>query len=133
MKQKQRILCILLGVLTLLTLTGCLKIQTHSAVFRNRIKSTDVYAAECSPLNGADNYTLWLQSGQTLRVTTTVEKGTLRVWVGTKNADCLYQSNGIESGAFELPISTSGQYYIEVQGTSFKGKFEFRVLTNEES
>ena len=55
---------------------------------------------------------MYLESGDTLKVTYEVRDGRADVTIGISGQDLIYRGNDVQTGAFELPISETGEYVI---------------------
>lgn len=83
-------------------------------------------------LNGEDAHALPLKTGDRLRVSWQIEKGSMDLTVTAPDGTTVYRANGRQDAAdFELQISQDGKYTVRVTGRHAKGWMECALRVNE--
>lgn len=94
----------------------------------NKIKVGNKYTLSFSVLNKTEKETLNLKKGQTLKVSLSLEQGSVSLKIGKKDKLVIYKGTDLfESADFALEIPENGRYLIFVGGKQAKGKIVFEV------
>lgn len=94
----------------------------------NKIKTGNRYVLSFSVLNTTEKETLNLKKGQTLKVSLSLEAGTVSLKIGRKDKTAIYNGNDLsENAQFGLTVPDNGRYLIYVGGKGAKGKVTFEV------
>lgn len=118
----KRIIALPVAALLCLFLTGC---QENSSFNGTKIADAGLFQLNYTLLNDQESASLHLESGQRLRVSIQQEEGSAEVTVGIQGKAPIYAGNGLESMAFTLNISETGDYLIAVKGRSARGSVSF--------
>lgn len=121
----------LAGLLALLMLclplwAGC----TYATVY-SRTCTPDRYDLQLNPLNDTMTETYSLKAGDAIAVTMEVESGALDILIARRGGDVVYRGNEVQSGAFVLEITESGEYEISVTGRQGRGTLTFEMQRGE--
>ena len=88
----------------------------------NKTKNPDSYILEIEKMNGTDEHTLSLKSGDKLAVEFVTEKGSLEMKITSPSGEIVYEGNGTEATNFTLTVNEDGNYVIFVKADNAKGK-----------
>lgn len=88
----------------------------------NKTKNPDSYILEIEKMNGTDEHTLSLKSGDKLAVEFVTEKGSLEMKITSPSGEIVYEGNGTEATNFTLTVNDDGNYVIFVKADNAKGK-----------
>ena len=88
----------------------------------NKTKNPDSYILEIEKMNGTDEHTLSLKSGDKLAVEFVTEKGSLEMKITSPSGEIIYEGNGTEATNFTLTVNEDGNYVVFVKATNAKGK-----------
>ena len=88
----------------------------------NKTKNPDSYILEIEKMNGTDEHTLSLKSGDKLAVEFVIEKGSLEMKMTSPSGEIIYEGNGTEATNFTLTVNEDGNYVVFVKATNAEGK-----------
>lgn len=88
----------------------------------NKTKNPDSYILEIEKMNGTDEHTLSLKSGDKLAVEFVIEKGSLEMKITSPSGEIVYEGNGTEATNFTLTVNEDGNYVVFVKATNAEGK-----------
>ena len=88
----------------------------------NKTKNPDSYILEIEKMNGTDEHTLSLKSGDKLAVEFVTEKGSLEMKITAPSGEIVYEGNGTEATNFTLTVNEDGNYVVFVKADNAKGK-----------
>lgn len=88
----------------------------------NKTKNPDSYILEIEKMNGTDEHTLSLKSGDKLAVEFVIEKGSLEMKITSPSGEIVYEGNGTEATNFTLTVNEDGNYVVFVKADNAKGK-----------
>lgn len=98
----------------------------------NKIKVGNSYTLSFSVLNTTEKETLNLKKGQVLKVSLSIEKGTVSLNVAQSKSAPIYRGTDLdESASFSVTVPEDGKYTVLVSGKDAKGKVKFEVTENE--
>ena len=92
------------------------------------VKNPDSFTLDIEKMNGVDSHKLELSAGDVLDVHFETVKGKLYMKITSNGGAVLYEGNGDGAADFELNVSESGEYTIEVEGHQAAGKISVKVL-----
>ena len=98
---------------------------------RDRI-DRDEYLLDFSYMDENDSQTMYLESGDILKVTYEVKDGRINVTIGISEQDPIYRGSDVQTEDFELPIQEAGEYVISVNASKASGRLEFERKGYEE-
>lgn len=91
----------------------------------SRVGNPDGYWLDFSYMDQNDSQTLFLESGDTLKVRYEIKDGRIDVTIGVSGRDPVYRGNDIQTGAFELQIQEAGEYIVSVNASRASGRLAF--------
>lgn len=120
----------LAGLLALLMLCLPLWAGCNATVY-SRTCTPNRYYLQLKPLNDTMTETYSLKAGDAIAVTMEVESGALDILIAQRGGDVVYRGNEVQSGAFVLEITESGEYDISVTGRQGRGTLTFEMQRGE--
>lgn len=121
----------LAGLMALLMLCLPLWAGCESDTIYSRTRTSNRYYLRLKPLNDTMTETYSLKAGDAIAVTMEVESGALDILIVQRGADVVYRGNEVQSGAFVLEITESGEYEISVTGRQGRGTLTFEMQRRE--
>lgn len=97
----------------------------------SRVGNPEGYWLDFSYMDKSDSQSLYLESGDTLKVTYEVRDGRIDVAIGIPGEELIYRGDDIRTGGFELLIQETGEYAISVKADKASGALAF--VRNEAS
>lgn len=100
---------------------------SHSSFSGSVVKNPDSFSLDIDEMNGVDSHKLQLNAGDVLDVHFETVKGKLYMKITSNGGTSLYEGNGDGASDFELNVSESGEYTVEVEGRQAVGKISVKV------
>lgn len=99
---------------------------SHSSFSGSVVKNSDSFSLDIEEMNGVDSHKLQLNAGDVLDVHFKTAKGKLYMKI-TSDGASLYEGNGDGAADFELNVTESGEYTVEVEGRHAAGKISVKI------
>lgn len=93
----------------------------------SRVGNPDGYWLDFSYMDKSDSQTMYLESGDILKVTYEIEDGRIDVTIGISDQEPIYRGNNVQTGDFELHIREAGEYAISVNASKASGRLAFEL------
>lgn len=98
----------------------------------SRVGNPDGYLLDFSYMDRSDSQSIYLESGDILKVAYEIKDGRIDVTIGISDRDPIYRGSDVQTGDFELPISEAGEYVISVNASKASGTLAFEKKGDEE-
>lgn len=115
------ILLLIIAAVVMLFGVSC----SHSSFSGSVVKNPDSFTLDIEKMNGVDSHKLELSAGD---VHFETFKGKLYMKITSNGGAVIYEGNGDGAADFELNVSESGEYTVEVEGHQAAGKISVKVL-----
>ena len=119
------VLIVALGIGSVCFLVSCHRDRIDRVFDGSRVGNPNGYLLDFSYMDKSDSQTMYLESGDTLKVTYEVRDGRIDVTIGVSDQDPIYRGSDVQTGDFELPIQKTGEYVISVNASKASGRLEF--------
>ena len=93
----------------------------------SRVGNPNEYLLDFSYMDKSDCQTMYLESGDILKVTYEIKDGRIDVTIGISDQDPIYRGNDVQTGDFELPIQETGEYVISIRASKASGRLKFEL------
>lgn len=121
------VLVVVLGIGSACLFWLCRRDRIDRVFDGSRVGNTDGYWLDFSYMDKSDSQTIYLESGDTLKVTYEVRDGRIDVTIGISGQNLIYRGNDVQTGDFELPIQEAGEYVISVNASKASGRLAFEL------
>ena len=74
-----------------------------------------------------DSQTMYLESGDILKVAYEIKNGRIDVTIGISDRDPIYRGSDVQTGDFELPIQETDEYVISIRASKASGRLGFEL------
>lgn len=128
MKNKKGMLVLGLCILLAAGAVVFLLCRNPSGFTGDRIKNPDAYLLDIEAMNGSDQHTMRLQSGDSLQIHFETVKGSLRLRVQAPDGENLYDGDGKQVQDFTLAIPETGVYTILTEARRGKGTIRIQRI-----
>lgn len=118
------VLIVALGIGSICFLGSCDRDRVFDG---SRVGNPDGYWLDFSYMDKSDSQTMYLESGDILKVTYEIEDGRIDVTIGISDQEPIYRGNNVQTGNFELHIREAGEYAISVNASEASGRLSFEL------
>lgn len=96
----------------------------------NGVKNQDNFFLRFTRMSKTDAHIIAAEAGDVISVELEIEKGRVDIVIGAEGDEPIYFGNDVDSGKFELPVSTAGQYKVTVEARGAAGEIAVQRLPN---
>lgn len=119
------VLIVALGIGSVCFWGSCHRNRIDRVFDGSRVGNPDGYWLDFSYMDKSDSQTMYLASGDILKVAYEIKDGRIDVTIGISDQDPIYRGSDVQTGDFELPIQETGEYVISVHASKASGRLAF--------
>lgn len=121
------VLIVALGIGSVCFWGSCHRDRIDRVFDGSRVKNPNGYLLDFSYMDENDSQTMYLESGDILKVTYEIKDGRIDVTIGISDQDPIYRGSDVQTGDFELTIQETGEYVISVHASKASGTLEIEL------